>query len=179
MEAKAIASKHAWPRCCRPRAGQRRGSPAKRATTPAGLGHGQKPGGLGTRPRGCAGAPASQPGRGWKGRRLVARTLVRRYACRFDEATRPYQFALQARAGTDCLAALLRAATKLDPAATVVSLDGRCAYDSVSQAAFLDKLAEVTPSLVPLVRAFYGAAIGVLVVGRYRRLPPHPTGRWL
>ena len=85
-------------------------------------------------------------------RRLVARTL---YARRFDEATRPYQFALQARAGTDCLAALLRAATELDPAATVVSLDGRCAYDSVSRAAFLDKLAEVTPSLVPFVRAFY------------------------
>ena len=36
------------------------------------------------------------------------------------------------------------------PAATVVSLD-----DSVSRAAFLDKLAEVTPSLVPFVRAFY------------------------
>ena len=53
------------------------------------------------------------------------------------------------------LAALLRAATELDPAATVVSLDGRCAYDSVSRAAFLDKLAEVTPSLVPFVRAFY------------------------
>ena len=88
-------------------------------------------------------------------RRRVARTLARRYACRFDEATRPYQFVLQARAGTDCLAALLRAATELDPAATVVSLDGRCAYDSVSRAAFLDKLAEVTPSLVPCVRAFY------------------------
>ena len=85
-------------------------------------------------------------------RRLVARTLARGYARRFDEATRPYQFALQARAGTDCLAALLRAATELDPAATVVSLDGRCAYDSVSRAAFLDKLAEVTPSLVPFVR---------------------------
>ena len=88
-------------------------------------------------------------------RRLVARTLARRYARRFDEATRPYQFALQAPAGTDCLAALLRAATELDPAAPVVSLDGRCAYDSVSRAVFLDKLAEVTPSLVPLVRAFY------------------------
>ena len=51
--------------------------------------------------------------------------------------------------------ASLRAATELDPAATGVSLDGRCAYDSVSRAAFLDKLAEVTPSLVPFVRAFY------------------------
>ena len=35
-------------------------------------------------------------------------------ACRFDETTRPYQFALQARAGTDCLASLFRVAVEMD-----------------------------------------------------------------
>ena len=89
-------------------------------------------------------------------RRLVSRTLARQFADVFDRATRPYQFALQARAGTDCLAAMLRAATELDADATVVSLDGRCAYDTVSRAAFLSKLREVAPSLVPYVRAWYG-----------------------
>ena len=81
--------------------------------------------------------------------------VPRRYAARFDEATRPFQFALQARAGTDCLATMLRVAVELDPEATVVSLDGRSAYDCVSRAAFLRKLEEVAPALLPFVRGFY------------------------
>ena len=89
-------------------------------------------------------------------RRLVSRTLARRYAETFDRATRPFQFALQARAGTDCLAAMLRAASELDADATNVSLDGRSAYDTVSRAAFLTKLREVAPDLVPFVREWYG-----------------------
>ena len=76
----------------------------------------------------------SKPGKGVRGiatgdtlRLLVSRTLTRRYAETFDRATRPFQFALQARAGTDCLAAMLRAASELDADATIVSLDGRSA----------------------------------------------------
>ena len=102
-----------------------------------------------------------KPGGGTRGiatgdafRRLVARSLARRYAARFDEATRPFQFALQVRAGTDCLASMLRVAVELDPEATVVSLDGRSAYDCVSRAAFLRKLEEVAPALLPFVRGF-------------------------
>ena len=85
-----------------------------------------------------------KPGGGVRGiatgdvfRRLVSRVLARAFAGVFDEATRPYQFALSTRAGTDSLAAMLQAATELDPEATVVSLDGRSAYDSVSRAAML------------------------------------------
>ena len=40
-------------------------------------------------------------------RRLVLRVLVRQWANAFDAATQPFQYALQARAGTDALAALL------------------------------------------------------------------------
>ena len=86
----------------------------------------------------------------------VFRALARQYADTFDRATRLFQFALQARAGTDCLAAMLRAASELDADATIVSLDGRSAYDTVSRAAFLKKLREVAPALVPYVRAWYG-----------------------
>ena len=67
----------------------------------------------------------------------------------------PFQFALQARAGTDCLAHTLRAALELDPEAVVISLDGRGAYNSISRAAFLSKLQEVAPSVLPFARAFY------------------------
>ena len=58
---------------------------------------------------------------------LVSRVLARVYADVFDAATRPYQFALQTRAGTDCRAGMLRAAVELDPTDTVVSIDGRSA----------------------------------------------------
>ena len=58
-------------------------------------------------------------------RRLTSRVLARQYAEIFDTATRPYQYALRTRAGTDCLAAILRTASELDATATIVSLDGR------------------------------------------------------
>ena len=44
---------------------------------------------------------------------------------------------------------------ELDPQATVVSLDGRSAYDCISRAAVLTKLREVAPALLPFARAMY------------------------
>ena len=89
-------------------------------------------------------------------RRLTSRALARHFADTFDRATRPFQYALQTRAGTDAMAALLRLATDLDPTTTLVSLDGRSAYDSVSRAAILAKVHDVAPPLLPFVRGFYG-----------------------
>ena len=83
-------------------------------------------------------------------RRLVSRTLAKEWAHTFDQATRPSQFALQARAGTDALAACARAALSLRPEAVLVSLDGRSAYDCMSRTAFLTKLHEVAPTLLPV-----------------------------
>ena len=56
----------------------------------------------------------------------------------------------------DALVARLRVALETDPDVTVVSLDGRSAYDTVSRAAFLSKLRQVAPALLPFVRLFYG-----------------------
>ena len=89
-------------------------------------------------------------------RRLVSRALARQFAQKFNEATSSFQFALQTRAGTDCLAGLLRAATDLEETATITCLDGIGAFDHISRAAFLSKLQEVVPSLVPFVLQFYG-----------------------
>ena len=88
-------------------------------------------------------------------RRLVSRALARAFSGELDEATRPFQFALQTRAGTDSLAAMLRAAVELDPRATAVSLDGRSAYDTISRATILAKLRDTVPSLLPFTRAMY------------------------
>ena len=88
-------------------------------------------------------------------RRLVSRALARAFSGELDEATRPFQFALQTRAGTDSLAAMLRAAIEFDPRATVVSLDGRSVYDTISRATRLAKLRDTIPSLLPFTRAMY------------------------
>ena len=68
-------------------------------------------------------------------RRLVALTLALQWALTIDQATRPFQFAMQSRAGTDghaggcgdCL------------------LNCRRGYDSISRGSFLAKLREVAP----------------------------------
>ena len=119
-------------------------------------------------------------------RRLASRVLARQYAEIFDAATRPFQYALRTRAGTDCLAAILRTAAELDETATIVSLDGRAAYDTVSRAAMFHKLFEVAPALVPFVRGIYGRTSSLLLVERpggqernitSRRLPSgRPSG---
>jgi len=92
-------------------------------------------------------------------RRLVGRTLARQYAETFATATEPYQFALQTRAGTDALAGLLRFVTDEDPEATVMGLDGIGAFDHISRKAFLEKLVEVAPALMPFVLQFYGSKL--------------------
>ena len=104
-----------------------------------------------------------KPGGGVRGiatgdmfRRLVSRSLAAAWASVFDQATRPYQFALRTRAGVDALSARLRATLENDARATVVSLDGRSAYDCISRAAFLQQLCDVAPALVPFARLFYG-----------------------
>ena len=88
-------------------------------------------------------------------RRPVSRALAKTWAATFDNATRPYQYALIARTGMDALVACLRIALETDPDVTAVSLDGRSAYDTVSRAAFLRKLHQVGPALLPFVRLFY------------------------
>ena len=64
-------------------------------------------------------------------RRLVSKAPAREWVEKFDHATRPFQFALQARAGTDALAAHVRAALATRRGAVLVSLDGRSAHDSI------------------------------------------------
>ena len=97
-------------------------------------------------------------------RRLVSRALAKQWASIFDEATRPYQFALQARAGTDALAAHVRTALELSDETVLVSLDGRSAYDSMSRACFLAGLQETAPELLPFARLLW-PALHILLVG--------------
>ncbi|CAE7942298.1 unnamed protein product, partial [Symbiodinium sp. KB8] len=86
-------------------------------------------------------------------RRRVASTSAKEWAQVFDNPSRPYQFAFGARAGTDAFAASARAALSLRPTAVVVSVDGRCAYASMSHIAFPSTLPvrEVAPEIARAV----------------------------
>ena len=92
-------------------------------------------------------------------RRLVSRTLAQQFGHEVSAACMPYQFALNTRAGTDCIGLLLRALTDLDEDLVVVSLDGIGAYDHIKRSAMLSKLRKLprASAMLPFVRLFYGA----------------------
>ena len=69
-------------------------------------------------------------------RRISTRAVAKTFAAKIMEATNPYQFALQTRAGTDALAHVLQAITDMDEDAVIVSLDGIGAFDHVRRAGF-------------------------------------------
>ena len=57
-------------------------------------------------------------------RRLIARTVAQQLAPAIECATAPFQHALSARAGTECIAHVVQALTNADQSSTVLSIDG-------------------------------------------------------
>ena len=92
-------------------------------------------------------------------RRLVARTIPQQLGPAVERATSPFQYALSTRAGTECIAHAIQALTDLDPAATVLSIDGIGAFGLVSRQAVLKGLLRVAggDSALPFVMPFYRA----------------------
>ena len=103
--------------------------------------------------------------------RIVARTLANEWAPVFDAAMRLFQYALQARAGTDALANQVRAALEL--------LDGRSAYDTISTRFVPHSLAGRGARAAAVRAAVLRAALDVLLVGCRGVLPGHPARRRL
>ena len=85
--------------------------------------------------------------------RLVSCALAKTRARVFDEATRPFQYALQARAGA---AAHVHTVLDLRGDAVLVPLHWRSAYDTMSRASFLEALPAAAPELVPFARLLCG-----------------------
>ena len=88
-------------------------------------------------------------------RRLVARTLAKQWADVFDNAMRPYQFAFQARAGTDALAAHVRVAIAQRRDAVLVSLTPQLRLH-VAVSLPVQTARRCPGALLPFVRMFYG-----------------------
>ena len=85
------------------------------------------------------------------------RTLAKQFAEDFEQECSPFQYALSTRAGTECVAHLLRAATNASLSATVLSVDGIGAYDHVLRAAMLGRLDRMprAKAILPFVRLSY------------------------
>ena len=90
-------------------------------------------------------------------RRLVARTIAKQFAVQAEGATHPFQYALSTRAGTECVAHIVQALTIIDENATLLSIDGVGAYDSISRRAMFRGLANMVDGekTIPFVRQFY------------------------
>ena len=72
-----------------------------------------------------------------------------------EKATAPFQYALSTRAGCECIGHALQFLTERDPSATITSIDGISAFDTISRTAMMSGLAEVDPTVVPFVCLFY------------------------
>ena len=70
-------------------------------------------------------------------RRLVTRTIAQQIRGPVEKATSPFQYALSTRAGIECIAHAIQAITDADPRATVLSVDGISAFDTISRVAML------------------------------------------
>ena len=91
-------------------------------------------------------------------RRGVARTLAQQFAKDFEQARMPFQYALSTRAGTECVARVVRALTELDGRLTLVSIDGIGAFDHIKRKSMLTAMQghPKLNQLLPFVRQFYG-----------------------
>ena len=90
-------------------------------------------------------------------RRATARTVAQQLGPVVEVATVPFQYALSTRAGCECESHVLQAICELDEDATVTSIDGISAYDTISRRSMLAGLERVPGGSAAsrFVRLFY------------------------
>ena len=92
-------------------------------------------------------------------RRLVARTIAQQVSEDVEKATKPFQFALNTRAGCECVSHVLQTLLEMDENTTLLSVDGVGAFDLISRKAMMEGLLDMPngDKLLPFVRLFYGS----------------------
>ena len=90
-------------------------------------------------------------------RRLVAQTIAQSMSAAVQAATSPFQYALTTKSGGECVAHAIKSLTDLNSQATVLTIDGISAYDSISRASMLNGLSNVNGgyAVLPFVLKFY------------------------
>ena len=80
-------------------------------------------------------------------RRLVARTMSQQLMEVVQSTTSPFQNAMVTRARCECISRVLQVLTELNPNATILSVNGMSAYDTISRRAMLQGLSNVEGGL--------------------------------
>ena len=91
-------------------------------------------------------------------RRVVAKTIAQQIGDQVEKVTAPPQFALNTRAGSECLAHTLRTLSELNEATSILSVDGVGAFDLISRSAMMQGLVDMPDGIkvLPFVRMFHG-----------------------
>ena len=91
-------------------------------------------------------------------RRLVAKTMAKQFMTKFEAATKPFQYALATRAGSESIAHAVQVVTDMDPRATVLSIDGVGDFDLISRRAMMCVVQRMPDgeTILPFVLQFYG-----------------------
>ena len=84
--------------------------------------------------------------------------LAKQFMTRFEDATKPFQYALSTRAGCESIAHVVQVMTDRDPNCTVLSIDGVGAFDLVSRRAMMTAVHNMDQGekLIPFLLQFYG-----------------------
>ena len=92
-------------------------------------------------------------------RRLVARTMSQQLMEVVQSATSPFRYAMATRAGCECISHVLQGLTEMNPNATILSVDGLSACDTILRSAMLQGLSKIEggQSALPFVSMFYGS----------------------
>ena len=100
-------------------------------------------------------------------RRLVAKTLAQQFGSQVEGATHPFQYTLSTRVGTECVTHVVQTLISMDGGATILSIDGIGAYDTISRKALMQGVADMLDGdkLIPFVRKFYSCP-STFFVGR-------------
>ena len=77
---------------------------------------------------------------------------------KFEDATKPFQYALSSRAGCESIAHVVQVMTDRDPNCAVLSIDGVGAFDLVSRRAVMTAVRSMDQGekFIPFLLQFYG-----------------------
>ena len=90
---------------------------------------------------------------------LFARTISKQIMKEAEDATAPHQHAFGTKVGCECVSHILQSSTDEDEYATVVSVDGIGAYDTISRRAMLQGVMWVPSGdrVLPFLKQFYSS----------------------
>ena len=111
-------------------------------------------------------------------RKLVVKTITKQFMTRFEDATKPFQYALSTRARCESMAHVAQVMADMDPNCTVLSIDRFGAFDLVSRSAMKTAVYSMDQGrkLIPCSLQFYEHPSTHFLGRRGGHSPRNPAG---